>query len=45
MLDRQTDRWYNKSVERGKAKTEPKKTSKKIKKGLTNATRHDIIKP
>jgi hypothetical protein len=34
MLDRQTDRWYNKSVERGKAKTEPKKTSKKIKKRL-----------
>lgn len=45
MLDRQTDRWYNKSTERGKQKTQAEKTSKKIKKGLTNSPKGDIIKP
>ena len=32
MLDRQTDRWYNKSVERGKTKNRAEKNLKKIKK-------------
>jgi hypothetical protein len=32
MLDRQTDRWYNKSTERGKQKTQAEKNFKKIKK-------------
>ena len=46
MLDRQTDRWYNKSTERGKQKTQAEKNFKKNKKkGLTNSPKGDIIKP
>jgi hypothetical protein len=34
MLDRQTDRWYNKSTERGQQKTQAEKNLKKLKKRL-----------